>query len=88
MLATLHTNDSVSALTRLTDMGVEPFLLASSLLGVLAQRLVRRLCPECKRPAPEGGHFLPVGCPACNHPAIAAAPASTSCTSSTTSSAA
>ena len=67
VLATLHTNDSVSALTRLTDMGVEPFLLASSLLGVLAQRLVRRLCPECKRPAPEGGHFLPVGCPACNH---------------------
>jgi general secretion pathway protein E len=67
VLATLHTNDSVSALTRLTDMGVEPFLLASSLLGVLAQRLVRRLCQECKRPAPEGGHFLPVGCPACNH---------------------
>ncbi|MCJ9714289.1 Flp pilus assembly complex ATPase component TadA, partial [Bordetella hinzii] len=45
VLATLHTNDSVSAVTRLVDMGVEPFLLASSLLGVLAQRLVRRLCP-------------------------------------------
>jgi general secretion pathway protein E len=48
VLATLHTNDAVSAATRLADMGVEPFLLASSLLGALAQRLVRRLCPHCK----------------------------------------
>jgi general secretion pathway protein E len=48
VLATLHTNDAVSAVTRLTDMGVEPFLLSSSLLGVLAQRLVRKLCPVCK----------------------------------------
>lgn len=48
VLATLHTNDSVSAVTRLTDMGVEPFLLSSSLLGVLAQRLVRKLCPVCR----------------------------------------
>ena len=47
VLATLHTNDAVSAVTRLTDMGVEPFLLSSSLLGVLAQRLVRKLCPVC-----------------------------------------
>ncbi len=47
VLATLHTNDSASAVTRLTDMGVEPFLLSSSLLGVLAQRLVRKLCPSC-----------------------------------------
>jgi general secretion pathway protein E len=47
VLATLHTNDAVSAVTRLADMGVEPYLLASSLLGVLAQRLVRRLCPDC-----------------------------------------
>jgi general secretion pathway protein E len=47
VLATLHTNDAASAVTRLTDMGVEPFLLSSSLLGVLAQRLVRRLCPSC-----------------------------------------
>jgi general secretion pathway protein E len=47
VLATLHTNDSVSAVTRLTDMGVEPFLLSSSLLGVLAQRLVRKVCPVC-----------------------------------------
>ncbi len=48
VLATLHTNDAVSAVTRLIDMGVEPFLLASSLLGVLAQRLVRCTCPECQ----------------------------------------
>ena len=47
VLATLHTNDAASAVTRLTDMGVEPFLLASSLLGVLAQRLVRKLCTHC-----------------------------------------
>src|SRR3989344_4833721 len=50
VLATLHTNDAVGAVTRLVDMGVEPFLVASSLLGVLAQRLVRKLCPACKRP--------------------------------------
>jgi general secretion pathway protein E len=48
VLATLHTNDAASAVTRLTDMGVEPFLLSSSLLGVLAQRLVRKLCRHCK----------------------------------------
>ena len=48
VLATLHTNDAASAVTRLIDMGVEPFLLSSSLLGVLAQRLVRKLCAHCK----------------------------------------
>ncbi len=48
VFATLHTNDAVSAVTRLVDMGVEPFLLASSLIGVVAQRLVRRLCTECR----------------------------------------
>ncbi len=48
VLATLHTNDAASAVTRLTDMGVEPFLLASSLLGVLAQRLVRKRCTHCQ----------------------------------------
>lgn len=48
VLATLHTNDASSAVTRLTDMGVEPFLLSSSLLGVLAQRLVRKLCVVCQ----------------------------------------
>jgi general secretion pathway protein E len=47
VLATLHTNDAASAVTRLTDMGIEPFLLSSSLLGVLAQRLVRKLCTQC-----------------------------------------
>ncbi len=65
VLATLHTNDAVSAVTRLTDMGVEPFLLSSSLLGVLAQRLVRRLCPQCKRQDADG-RWHPVGCPHCN----------------------
>jgi general secretion pathway protein E len=48
VLSTLHTNTAVGAVTRLRDMGVEPFLLSSSLLGVVAQRLVRLLCPECK----------------------------------------
>ncbi|MSQ56669.1 MAG: type II secretion system protein GspE [Limnohabitans sp.] len=48
VLATLHTNDSLSTITRLTDMGIEPFLLSSSLLGVLAQRLVRKTCTACK----------------------------------------
>jgi general secretion pathway protein E len=66
VLATLHTNDSVSAVTRLTDMGVEPFLLSSSLLGVLAQRLVRKLCPSCKRQDGEG-RWHAVGCPDCGH---------------------
>ncbi|MGR8921771.1 MAG: type II secretion system ATPase GspE [Gammaproteobacteria bacterium] len=50
VLSTLHTNSAVGAITRLRDMGTEPFLLASSLVGVLAQRLVRRLCPDCRRP--------------------------------------
>ncbi|MEI7762373.1 MAG: ATPase, T2SS/T4P/T4SS family [Comamonadaceae bacterium] len=55
VLATIHTNDAASAVTRLTDMGVEPFLLSSSLLGVLAQRLVRKLCTTCRG----------AGCPSC-----------------------
>ena len=67
VLATLHTNDSPSAVTRLIDMGVEPFLLASSLLGVLAQRLVRKLCPQCSRPAADGPGRVADGCAACNH---------------------
>jgi len=50
VLSTLHTNTAIGAVTRLVDMGVEPFLIASSLVGVLAQRLVRRLCPDCKKP--------------------------------------
>ena len=47
VLSTLHTNSAVSTITRLRDMGVEPFLISSSLIGVLAQRLVRLLCNEC-----------------------------------------
>jgi general secretion pathway protein E len=50
VLSTLHTNSAVGAVTRLRDMGVEPFLLSSSLVGVLAQRLVRLLCTHCKKP--------------------------------------
>jgi type IV pilus assembly protein PilB len=49
VLSTLHTNDSVASITRLIDMGIEPFLLASSIQGVMAQRLVRTVCPNCKR---------------------------------------
>jgi general secretion pathway protein E len=48
VLSTLHTNDAPSAITRLVDMGIEPYLLSSSVVGVLAQRLVRKLCPHCK----------------------------------------
>jgi general secretion pathway protein E len=50
VMSTLHTNTAVGAVTRLTDMGVEPFLLSSSLVGVLAQRLVRTLCSDCRQP--------------------------------------
>jgi general secretion pathway protein E len=80
VLSTLHTNSAVASVARLIDMGIERFLLASSLIGVTAQRLVRRLCPDCRRPAmatareaapfggllPEGCTiYHPVGCPAC-----------------------
>jgi type IV pilus assembly protein PilB len=50
VLSTLHTNDAPGAVTRLVDMGVEPFLIASSLEAVLAQRLVRRICKQCRTP--------------------------------------
>jgi general secretion pathway protein E len=82
VLATLHTNDAASAVTRLADMGVEPYLLASTLLGVLAQRLVRTLCVSCRTAAPATAGeqalladmgatrsttlYAPVGCDACN----------------------
>ena len=82
VFATLHTNDAVSAVTRLVDMGVEPFLLASSLLGVGAQRLVRKLCLECRQTfAADAAQlaalgfsktkkktrlYTATGCPACN----------------------
>ncbi len=65
VLATLHTNDSAAAVTRLLDMGIEPFLLSSSLLGVLAQRLVRKLCEHCKRQ--DGRFWHEVGCDQCGH---------------------
>jgi general secretion pathway protein E len=79
VLATLHTNDAPGAVTRLVDMGIEPYLLASTLNGVLAQRLVRKLCAECKAPyepdaaeravfgnAPADRLYRAVGCGACN----------------------
>jgi len=81
VFSTLHTNDAASAYTRLVDMGVEPFLVASTVEAVMAQRLVRRLCPKCKQPIrptaeelpvdfpiqeiPAEGLFGPVGCRAC-----------------------
>ncbi len=52
VLSTLHTNDAPSAVTRLLDLGVPPYLINSTLIGVMAQRLVRTLCPHCKQPAP------------------------------------
>lgn len=79
VLSTLHTNDSVSSISRLVDMGIEPFLIASSLVGVVAQRLVRRLCPHCKeeyapteremkilKAGKDINLYKPVGCPECN----------------------
>jgi len=65
VLATLHTNDSAAAVTRLLDMGIEPFLLSSSLLGVVAQRLVRKLCTHCRRH--DGQLWHAVGCEQCGH---------------------
>ena len=65
VLATLHTNDSASAVTRLIDMGIEPFLLSSSLLGVLGQRLVRKLCPKCRVQDSPTSPWRAVGCDNC-----------------------
>ena len=82
VLSTLHTNTAIGAVTRMFDMGVEPFLLSSSLVGVVAQRLVRVLCQECKEPylpdqkereflriSEDDPHTMyhPVGCPKCNN---------------------
>lgn len=64
VLATVHTNDAPSTVTRMIDMGVEPFLLSSSLIGVLAQRLVRKLCVHCKK-IDVRGRYHPVGCTEC-----------------------
>lgn len=82
VLSTLHTNTAVGAVARLRDMGVEPFLMASSLIGLIAQRLVRTLCPDCRTPhqpdeterklleLPDdfAGHiYHPAGCDKCRH---------------------
>lgn len=79
VLSTLHTNDAPSSVARLIDMGIPPYLLADALSGIIAQRLVRRLCPDCKArysataseaamlDIPEGTPlYRPVGCPKCN----------------------
>ncbi len=58
VFSTLHTNDAAGAVTRLLDMGIEPFLVASSIEGLVAQRLVRRLCPQCRRPWAMDERFL------------------------------
>jgi general secretion pathway protein E len=82
VLSTLHTNSALGAITRLHDMGIEPFLLSSSLIGVLAQRLMRILCKHCKQghpanstecamlgvaPASPPTIYQPVGCSHCRH---------------------
>jgi general secretion pathway protein E len=79
VLSTVHTNDAVGAITRMRDMRIEPFLLASTLRAVIAQRLVRRLCPSCRKPVQASGSvssllgfdpgtviYEPVGCEECN----------------------
>jgi general secretion pathway protein E len=69
VLSTLHTNSAAASVTRLRDMGIEDYLLTATLNGVLAQRLVRRLCPACKEPAPSEDRGIlacrPVGCASC-----------------------
>ena len=80
VLSTLHTNDAASTVVRLVDMGVASYMVATSLIGVIAQRLVKVLCPDCKRPrmsTEEENELMkipssiqiyePVGCPSCNN---------------------
>lgn len=82
VVSTLHTNSAVSSVTRLMDMGIEPYLIGDALVGIIAQRLVRRLCPHCKKEkyTDEYDNMLlslstgekrriyePAGCPLCNH---------------------
>lgn len=79
VLSTLHTNDALSSIIRLQDMGIEPYLLANAVVGLVAQRLVRKICPYCREeytPTPHiqqllGGEVSVLsrgkGCPACNH---------------------
>jgi type IV pilus assembly protein PilB len=81
VLSTLHTNDSPSTIARLIDMGVEPYIVSSALIGIVSQRLVKTLCNKCKQPYEAGYNELkmfgmdtnmtlvlhkPVGCNACN----------------------
>lgn len=79
VLSTIHTNDSASSISRLVDMGIEPYLLSSSVVGVVAQRLVKKICPKCKRPyRPDHSELMMLklkeprelyrgeGCPTCN----------------------
>jgi type II secretory ATPase GspE/PulE/Tfp pilus assembly ATPase PilB-like protein len=82
VLSSIHANDAVGVIFRLLDLGIEPFLLASSLTGIVAQRMVRRICPECARPVKvslleqmiytkeardERSEFMyGTGCPACS----------------------
>ena len=79
VFSTLHTNDAVSAIVRLEDMGVEPYMVANSLVGVVAQRLVRTICPHCKEKVPASAAdkvavgedidyvYHGKGCPNCNN---------------------
>ena len=65
VLSTLHTNDSVAAIDRLADIGVEPYLISSALRGVISQRLVRKVCPHCKKAyRPNAGELELLGLPA------------------------
>lgn len=76
VFSTLHTNTAIGAVMRLKDMGIEPFLLSAALSGVLSQRLIRKLCPHCKKETAktvasekwigDAPHFSAVGCEACN----------------------
>lgn len=65
VLSTLHTNDAVSTITRLIDIGIPRYIIASTVIGIIAQRLVRRLCPSCKKPG-EDNRFIPAGCYLCS----------------------
>ena len=80
VLSTLHTNDAASTVTRLVDMGVEAYMVATSLIGIVAQRLTKTLCPECKKPrmsTPEEEKLMGIdhsvmiydagGCPKCKN---------------------
>jgi type IV pilus assembly protein PilB len=80
VLSTLHTNDAASTIVRLIDMGVAPYMVATSLIGVVAQRLVKVICPKCRRPRMSNEEenklmhisesvqiFDAVGCPECNN---------------------